>query len=80
MRWSDDYISFGQEDHPDRELSERNLPFIIKIPIERHKVTKTLIDNGASLNLMMRKSFIEMGLNLSDLTPVHDTFNEIIPG
>jgi hypothetical protein len=26
MRWSNDYISFGLEDHPDTELSERNLP------------------------------------------------------
>jgi hypothetical protein len=80
MRWSDDYISFRLEDHPDTELSERNLPFIVKIPIEQHKVAKTLIDSGASLNLMMRKTFIEMCLNLSDLTPVHDTFHEIIPG
>jgi hypothetical protein len=69
MRWSDDYISFGPEDHLDMELSERNLSFIIKIPIGRHKVAKTLIDSGASLNLMMRKTFIEMGLNLSDLIP-----------
>jgi hypothetical protein len=69
MRWSDDYISFGPEDHLDMELSERNLPFIIKILIGRHKVAKTLIDSGASLNLMMRKTFIEMGLNLSDLIP-----------
>jgi hypothetical protein len=78
-RWSDDYISFGPEDHPDTKLSERNLPFVVKIPIGRHKVAKTLIDSGASLNLMMRKTFIEMCLNLSDLTPVHDTFHGIIP-
>jgi hypothetical protein len=80
MRWSDDYISFGPEDHPDTELSERNLPLVIKIPIGWHKVAKTLIDSGASLNLMIRKTFIEMGLKLSDLTPVHDTFHRIIPG
>jgi hypothetical protein len=80
MGWSNDYISFGPEDHPDTELSKRNLPFIVKIPIRRHKVAKTLIDSGASLNLTMRKTFIEMGLKLSDLTPVHDTFHEIIPG
>jgi hypothetical protein len=61
MRWSDVDISFGPEDHPDVELSDRNLPFIVKIPIRCHKVAKTLIDNGASLNLMMRKTFIEMG-------------------
>jgi hypothetical protein len=43
-------------------------------------VVKTLIDSGASLNLMMRKTLIEMGLKLSDLTPVHDKFHGIIPG
>jgi hypothetical protein len=80
MRWSGVDISFGPEDHPDTELSERNLPFIIKIPIEWHKVAKMLIDSGASLNLMMRNTFIEMGLNLADLSPVPDTFHGIISG
>jgi hypothetical protein len=80
MRWSDEYITFGPEDHPITELSERNLPLVIKIPIGRHKVAKTLIDSRASLNLIMRKTFIEMGLKLSDLTPIHDTFPEIILG
>jgi hypothetical protein len=80
MKWSVYYITFGLEDHPVTELSERNLPLIVKIPIGRHKVAKILIDSGASLNLIMRRSFIEMGLNLSDLTPVHDTFHGVIPG
>jgi hypothetical protein len=79
MRWSDAGISFGLEDHSDMELSDRNLPFVVKILIGCYKVAKTLIDSGASLNLMMRKTFIEMGLNLAELTPVHDTFHEIIP-
>jgi hypothetical protein len=68
MKWSDVDISFGPENHPETELCERNLPFVVKLPIGRHRVTKTLIDNGTSLNLIMRKTFIEMGLNLSDLT------------
>jgi hypothetical protein len=80
MRWSDDYISFEPEDHPDTKLSERNLPLVVKIPIRWHKVAKTLINSGASLNLMMRKTFIEMGLKLSDLTSIHDTFHGIILG
>jgi hypothetical protein len=56
------------------------LPFVVKLPIRRHKVAKTLVDNEASLNLIMRKTFIEMGLNLSDLTLVHNTFHDVIPG
>jgi hypothetical protein len=80
MRWSDDYITFRAEDHPVTELSERNLLLIVKISIGRHKVAKTLINSGGSLNLIMRKTFIEMNLKLSDLTPVHDTFHGIIAG
>jgi hypothetical protein len=80
MRWSEVDISFGPEDHPITELSDRNLPFVIKIPIGRHRVAKTMIDNGASLNLLMRRTFIEMDLSLADLTPVQDTFHGIIPG
>jgi hypothetical protein len=80
MKWSDDYITFKPEDHPVAELSKKNLPLIAKIPIGRHKVAKTLIDSGASLNLIMRMTFIEMGLNLSDLTLIHDTFHGVIPG
>jgi hypothetical protein len=57
-KWSDIDISFGLEDHPVTELSERDLPFVVKLPIGRHKVTKTMINNGASLNLIMRKTFI----------------------
>jgi hypothetical protein len=56
------------------------LPFVVKLPIGWHKVAKTPIDNGASLNLIMRKTFIEMGLNMKYLIPVHDTFHGVIPG
>jgi hypothetical protein len=80
MRWPNADISFRPEDHLFTELSDRNLPFVVKIPIECHKVAKTLIDSGASLNLMMRKTFVEMGLNFDEWTPTHDTFHWIILG
>jgi hypothetical protein len=38
------------------------------------------VDNDASLDLIMRKTFIEMSLNLVDLTPVHDTFHGVMSG
>jgi hypothetical protein len=80
MKWSNDYITFRPEDHPITELSKRNLSLVVKISIGWHKVAKTLIDSGASLNLIMRRTFIEMGLNLSYLTPVQDTFHGVILG
>jgi hypothetical protein len=42
MKWPDVDISFGPEDHLETELSERNLPFAVKLPIRRHKVVKML--------------------------------------
>jgi hypothetical protein len=75
MRWSDMDIPFGPDDDLEIELSDRNLPFVVKLLIGRHNVDKTLIDNGASLNLIMRKTFTEMCLNLKDMTPAHDMFH-----
>jgi hypothetical protein len=80
MKWSDTNISFGLEDNPETELSNQNLPSVVKLLIRQHEVAKTLVDNGALLNLIMRKNFIEMGLNLADLTLVHDTFHGVILG
>jgi hypothetical protein len=37
IRWSDIDISFRPEDHPNVELSNRNLPFVVKIPIGYHR-------------------------------------------
>jgi hypothetical protein len=80
MKWSETGISFGPNDHPTIEMSNRNLPFVVKLLIGWHKVAKTLINNAASLNLIMRKTFIEMGLNPAELTPMHDTFHGVITG
>jgi hypothetical protein len=80
MKWFDMDISFGLEDHPEIEHYERNLLFVVKLLTGRHKVAKTLIDSGASLNLIMRKTVIKMCLNLKYLTPVRDTFHGVIPG
>jgi hypothetical protein len=80
MRWSDIDISFRPEDHPVAELSDGILPFLVKILIGCHKVAKTLIDSGASLNLMMRKTFIEMDVNLADVTPCMTLSVESSPG
>jgi hypothetical protein len=80
MNWSNTNIPFGPEDHLGTELSNQNLPFMVKLPIGHHKVDKNLVGNEASLNLKMRKTFIKMGLNLADLTPVHEMFHGVILG
>jgi hypothetical protein len=44
MKWSNTGISFGPEDHLETKLSNRNLPFVVKLPIRRHKVGLNLAD------------------------------------
>jgi hypothetical protein len=61
-------------------VSNRNLLFVVKLSIRQHNVVKRLINNEPSLNLIMGKTFIEMGSNLKDLTPVYDTFHGVIAG
>jgi hypothetical protein len=36
MKWSHTNISFRPEDHPEIELSNQNLSFVVKLPIGRH--------------------------------------------
>jgi hypothetical protein len=58
VKLSETDILFRPKDHPETELSNWNLPFVVKLLIGRHKVAKTLIDKGVSLNLITRKTFI----------------------
>jgi hypothetical protein len=67
MKWSETPITFKPKDHPTTELSNRNLCFVVKILISKHKVVKTLIDNGSALNLIMRYIYLEMKLPMASL-------------
>jgi hypothetical protein len=64
VQWSEMTVSLRPEDHPTTKLSNGNLPFVVKISIDKHKVAKTLSDNGLALNLIMRYSFLEMKIPL----------------
>jgi hypothetical protein len=72
LEGSQSISSKTQGKKPEREISLAQC-------IRRYVVAKILIDNEASLNLIMRNTFIEMSLNLVELTPVHDTFHDVIP-
>jgi hypothetical protein len=37
MEWFDTGISLGSGDHPETELSNQNLPFVVKLPIKGHR-------------------------------------------
>jgi hypothetical protein len=41
------------------------MAFVVKIPIDKYKVAKALIDNSVALNLTMRHTYIEMIVPLS---------------
>jgi hypothetical protein len=67
-------------DHPTTKLLNRNLRFVVKIHIGKHKVAKTLSDIGATLNLIMRPTYVEMNLLMYVLHPVKATFHDVILG
>jgi hypothetical protein len=45
LKWSEMEITFGPDNHLKIELTNRNLPLVAKIPINKFNVAKTLIDN-----------------------------------
>ena len=62
LEWWQQAITFGPKDHPNTELSYKNVSFVVKIPICQHNVAKTLLDSGSTLNLLMKNTLEIMRL------------------
>jgi hypothetical protein len=52
LKWSHSPIIFDAEDHPDQTTAVGCLPLLVSPTIRNLKVTKMLVDGGASLNLI----------------------------
>jgi hypothetical protein len=53
--WSHVPITFDTADHPDPHLGVGTLPLVVSPVICNMRVTKMLVDSGASLNLIFVK-------------------------
>jgi hypothetical protein len=80
LDWSDKPITFDQNDHPDRVPSPGKYPLVVDPVIGNVRLTKVLMDEGSSLNIIYAET---LGLLRIDLTSVRAgaaPFHGIIPG
>ncbi|KAM6542924.1 hypothetical protein CsatB_007371 [Cannabis sativa] len=61
-------ITFNDEDAVKIRLLH-NDPLVVEVQIGNKMVARTMIDNGASSNILFKTTFEKMGLQLKDLTP-----------
>jgi hypothetical protein len=52
LDWSDKPITFDQGDHPDRVPSLGKYPLVVDLIIGNIRLTKVLMDEGSSLNII----------------------------
>ncbi|XP_060963703.1 uncharacterized protein LOC133033115 [Cannabis sativa] len=65
-------ITFSDED--DVKISfPHNDPLVVEVQIANKMVARTMIDNGASTNILFKAPYENMGLQLKDLTPCLQT-------
>src|SRR3954462_1587421 len=79
LRWSSTPIVFDIEDHPDRTTAIGCLPMLVSPTIRNLKVTKMLVDGGASLNLISSAVLQKLQVPDGELEET-GTFQGINPG
>src|SRR4051812_48556052 len=79
LRWSSTPIIFDIEDHPDRTTAVGCLPMLVSPTIRNLKVTKMLVDGGASLNLISSAVLRKLQVPESELEET-GPFQGINPG
>ena len=79
LKWSRTPIVFDTEDHPDRTTAVGCLPLLVSPTIRNLKVTKVLVDGGASLNLISPAVIKKLQIPDGDLEET-GTFQGVNPG
>ena len=86
MRWSDQVITWGREDHPNVMPTPGKYALVLDLLIclDTHsscRFSKVLIDNGSSINILYRDSLEnKLGIPASQLEKSRTVFHGIIPG
>jgi hypothetical protein len=79
LDWSDKPITFDQDDHPDRVPSPRKYPLIVDPVIGNVRLTKVLMDEGSSLNIIYADTLGLLQIDLSSIRAGAAPFHGIIP-
>jgi hypothetical protein len=84
MYWSDQDVSWSQNDHPRIMPNPGGYALVLDPtligPSINVKFSKVLIDNGSSINILYRDSMHKLGITENMLEVSHTTFHGIVPG
>jgi hypothetical protein len=80
LDWSDKPITFDQGDHPDYVPNPGRYPLIVDPIIGNVRLSKVLMDEGSSLNIIYAETLGLLGVDLSTIRPGVAPFHGIVPG
>jgi hypothetical protein len=80
LDWSDKPITFDQGDQPDRVPSPGKYPLVVDPVIGNIRLTKVLMDEGSSLNIIYVETLGLLQIDLSSIWVGVAPFHGIIPG
>jgi hypothetical protein len=64
LDWSEDTITFGREDHPNRIPNPGQYPLVVDPVIGNARFSKVLMDGGSSLNILYAHTLRLLGIGL----------------
>jgi hypothetical protein len=80
LDWSNKPITFDQGDHSNCVPSPRRYPLVVDTIIGNARLTKVLMDEGSSLNIIYAKTLGLLGIDLSMIRADAAPFHGIVPG
>jgi hypothetical protein len=80
LDWSEDAITFGREDHPNRIPNPGQYPLVVNPVIGNARFSKVLMDGGSSLNILYTHTLRLLGIGLDQLRLSTTPFHGVAPG
>jgi hypothetical protein len=80
LDWSEDAITFGCEDHPNRIPNPGQYPLVVDPVIGNARFSKVLMDEGSSLNILYVHTLRLLGIGFDQLRPSTTPFHGVAPG
>jgi len=73
-------ISFDRDDHPNRVVASGVYPLVVDPIIVKTRLSKVLMDDGSSLNIIYLKTLDLLGIERAQFQPSTGGFHGVVPG
>jgi len=80
LNWSNTPITFDRDDHPDKIVAPGVYPLVVDPIIVNTRLSKVLMDDGSSLNIIYLETLDLLGINRAQLQPSIGGFHGVVPG